>query len=248
MTIDILFTMNLKDKIVVITGANGGIGQALVKRLEEEEARLILIGRKFNQQNNKYRYYLCDLSDRNQVIDLINKLKKDFSQIDLLANIAGIGVYKPIEEVSLDEWDNSFAVNVTVPFILTKELLPLLQKNSDSLVLNIGSGAGVIPMKNRSLYCSTKFAVRGMTLSLAEEFNGRSPGFCLITLGSTLTSFGTGKAFMLEEKIRQHKEGAAYFTPEWVSDKLVEIIKDKSRKSEIVLYPSDFGFGTWKKP
>lgn len=239
--------MNLKDKVVVVTGVNGGIGDALVKRLEKEEARLVLVSKNFSEEYKKYNYYCCDLSKREEILNLINKLKKDFTGIDLIVNIAGIGIYKSIEEASLEEWDDSIAVNVTAPFILTKELLPMLQK-SDSLVLNIGSGAGVIPMKNRSLYCSTKFAMRGMTLSLDEEFKDRNPSFCLITLGSTLTPFGIGKALTLEEKIKAHKEGAAYFTSEWVANKLVEIIKAKNRKSEIVLYPGDYGFGTWKKP
>lgn len=240
--------MDLKDKIIIITGANGGIGRSLVGSLDNENVKLVLIAKNFNEKIKKHKYYVCNLAEREEILNLTKELKKDFNRIDLLINIAGIGVYKPIEEAALDEWDKSFSVNVTAPFILTKELLPLFQKNPDSLVLNIGSGAGVIPMKNRSLYCSTKFAMRGMTLSLAEEFKGKSPSFCLITLGSTLTPFGIGQALTLEEKIKANKEGAAYFTPEWVASKLVEIIKDKNRKSEVVLYPGDYGFGTWKKP
>ncbi len=244
--------MELKNKTIIITGASGGIGKALVKRLLKENAKLILIA-KTNERLKSFfgknaLIIKSNLSDRKQVLGLVNKIKKDFKEMHLLVNIAGIGIYKPIESVSHDDWDNSFAINVTAPFILVKELLPLLQKNSDSLVLNIGSGAGVIPMKNRSVYCSTKFALRGLTLSLAEEFKGRNPSFCLITLGSVLTDFGIGKALSLEEKIEQHKKGAAYFTPEWVANKLVEIIKDKNRQSEEVLYPGDYGFGVWKKP
>ena len=143
--------------------------------------------------------------------------------------------------------DASFAINVSAPFILTKELLPQLQKISNSLILNIGSGAGVIPMKNRSVYCTTKFALRGLSLSLSEEFKGKSPSFCLITLGSTLTSFGVGNALTLEEKREQNKKGSAYFTTEWLANKLIEIIKDDKRTPEVVLYPNNYGFGTWKK-
>ncbi|OGK09105.1 hypothetical protein A2767_04815 [Candidatus Roizmanbacteria bacterium RIFCSPHIGHO2_01_FULL_35_10] len=240
--------MELKNKVIAITGAKGGIGETLVSLLEKEKTELILINKKFEKENKRHKYFECDLANRKEILNLTKKLKENFTSIDLLINIAGIGVYKSIEEATIAEWDESFSVNVTAPFILTKELLPLLQKSSDSLVVNIGSGAGVIPMKNRSLYCSTKFAMRGMTLSLAEEFKDRNPKFCLITLGSTLTPFGIGKALTLEEKVKAHQKGAAYFTTEWVANKLIEIIKDKNRKTEIVLYPGDYGFGTWKKP
>ena len=100
-------------------------------------------------------------------------------------------------------------------------------------------------MRGRSVYCSTKFALRGATLSLAEEYNDQKPHFCLITLGSTLTSFGP---MTLAEKQRDCDSGKAYFTPEWVAKKLVEIIKDDHRETEYTLYPGDYGFGEWKKP
>lgn len=246
--------MNLKNKTVVITGASGGIGKALSEVLIREKSTLVTIARtKENliELKKKYgqdhKYYICDLSKREELLKLINELKKDLNHIDLLINLAGIGIYKSIEDVDQLEWDTSLATNVSAPFILVKELLPQLQKKSDSLVLNIGSGAGVIPMKNRSVYCATKFALRGLSLSLSEEFKGKSPSFCLITLGSTLTPFGIGNALTLKEKIAQNKKGSAYFTVEWVANKLVEIIKDNNRPAEVVLYPSDYGFGTWKK-
>jgi 3-oxoacyl-[acyl-carrier protein] reductase len=137
-------------------------------------------------------------------------------------------------------------IGVTSVFIFTKELMTNLSSSSDSLVLNIGSGAGVIPMSGRSLYSSMKFALRGLTLSLAEEFKRmENPKFCLITLGSTLTSFGP---MSFEEKKKDMESGKAYFTPEWVSDKLTEIIRDENREVEYTLYPGDYGFGEWHKP
>lgn len=172
-------------------------------------------------------------------------IKKDFDNLDVLVNVAGIGVYKNLPDVSFEDWSNSFSINVTAPFLLTKNLLLLLQKAKDSLLLNIGSGTGTIPMRGRSTYCATKFALRGWTLSLAEEFETKNPRFCLITLGSTITNFS---GMTIEEKEKEHAKGKAYFPVEWVANKLVEIIKDDNRQTEITLFPGDFGFGTWKKP
>jgi hypothetical protein len=85
--------------------------------------------------------------------------------------------------------------------------------------------------------------VRGLTLSLSEEFKNTKTHFCLITLGSTLTSFGP---MSFEEKKREMESGKAYFTPSWVAKKLVEIIKDDNREIEYTLYPTDYNLGSYK--
>lgn len=245
--------MDLKNKVVVITGATGGIGRKLVKELDKEGARFVLVSKSEEELQNLLKtlngkdntYYVCDLSIQEEVVKLAKEIKSKFEYVDILINLAGIGIYKPIEEVSLDDWNSSLNIGLTAPFILTKNIIELLKKNKDSLVLNMGSGAGVIPMAGRSTYCSMKFGLRGLTLSLAEEFKRTKPSFCLITLGSTLTSFGP---MSLEEKKENQLKGMAYFTPEWVAKKLAEIIKNDKREIEYTIYPGDYGFGWWKKP
>ena len=244
--------MDLKNKTILITGGSQGIGRALAECLAKEGARLILVARSENRLKEfvkkfgkRHRYYVCDLSDHKQVIPLTKLIKNDLNDLDILVNAAGVGVYKNLQDVSFEDWTNSFSTNVTAPFLLTKNLLPLLQEEKDSLVLNVGSGAGTIPMRGRSTYCATKFALRGWTLSLAEEFQGKDPRFCLITLGSTITNFS---GMTIEEKEKEHTKGKAYFPVEWVANKLVEIVKNDNRETEITLFPGEFGFGVWKKP
>lgn len=244
--------MNLKNKTVLVTGGSQGIGRALAERLAKEDSNLILVARSedrlkefVDQYGKKHHYYVCDLSDHSQVIKLTESIKNDFNNLDILVNAAGIGIYKNLTDVSFKNWIDSFSTNVTAPFLLTEKLLPLLQKEKDSLVLNIGSGAGTIPMRGRSTYCATKFALRGWSLSLAEEFQGKVPQFCLITLGSTITNFS---GMTIAEKERERAQGKAYFPAEWVANKLVETIKDDNRQTEITLFPGEFGFGVWKKP
>lgn len=241
----------LNNRVVVITGATGGIGSALAEKLHNEGANLILVGRdkqKLDLLNSslggKHKIFPCDFTSQENVVELSRKLKT-LGTIDILCNAAGIGIYKPIKEAALDEWNTSLNTNLTAPFILTKELLPNLEKSEMSLVLNIGSGAGVIPQRFRSLYATTKFALRGLTLCLNEEYKETKPHFCLITLGSTLTNFG---GMTIEQKKEAALKGRAYFPVEWVVNKLIEIITDEKRKEEYVLYPGDEGFGKWKKP
>lgn len=229
-------SIDLKDKTILITGANGGIGSILASILQKEDANLILLGGDNCQYN-------VDLADKKQVHSFINTLGE--TKIDAIINVAGIGIYKSILDLTEDEWEQSLNVNLTAPFLLTKHLIKNLKDSDISLVMNVGSGMGVIPVKDRTAYCSSKFGLRGLTLSLVEEYKESKPHFCLITLGSTITNFGGSSA---EDKQKHAKDGKAYFPVEFVANKLVEIIKNENRDVEYTLYPGDYGFGKWVKP
>ena len=239
--------MDVKEKVVVIAGATGGVGSAVAKEFAKRGAKLVLLGRseeKLQKMTGELgegnKHYTVDFTDENSITEVAKKILSDFPQIDVLVNSAGYGVYKPIEEVEVDEWNDSFAIGVTAPYFLTKFLLPGLTK-ANSVVVNMGSGAGVMPMAGRSVYSVQKFALRGMTLSLAEEFKGTKTDFVLMTMGSILTEFGP---MTLEEKRREMDSGKAYFTPEWVAEKIVEIAEDDNRKVEYEFYPSAYE-GEW---
>lgn len=234
--------MQIQNSTFVVTGASSGIGLQVAHELAKKGAKLILIARtesklqKFVEKHgNAHTYFVCDLSQENQVVELIKKIKITSPKIDGLLNIAGVGIYNSLENISIQEWDESFNLGVKAPFLLTQGLIAELSSLARSLVLNIGSGAGVTPMAGRSLYCASKFALRGFTLSLAEEFKGKSPSFCLITLGSTATNFG---GMTIEEKKAQAAKGKTYFSAEWVAQKIVSIIEDDARDVEITLVPS----------
>ncbi len=223
-------------KNAVVIGATGGIGSTLIKALENEGCQVVPV--------SKSQEIICDLTNYSQIKNVIKKIKESVKTIDLLINAAGIATYKNLIDVSDKEMQDTFMVNVIAPAIFIRELSPLMT-HEGSLILSLGSGAGTIPMRGRSVYCSTKFALRGLSLSLSEEYEDKYPRFCLITLGSTLTNFGP---MTVEEKKKEFEKGKAYFPVEWVVNKLMEIIKDKNRDTEITLFPGDHGFGTWKKP
>lgn len=239
------------DKFAVVTGATGGIGRAIVQGLDGAGFNCILLGRHEEElkgffktlQNNKGKIYACNFADVNDVIGIGKKIVSDFKTIDVLLNVAGIGIYKPIEEVTVKDWEDSYTIGNTSPFFLTQTLLPSLEKSDISVVVNIGSGMGVIPAAGRSVYSSMKFALRGQTLSLAEEFKRTKPHFVLMTLGSVLTSFGP---MSFEEKKKEMESGKGYLTPETVAKKIVEVIKDGERESEYTIYPADYA-GQWQK-
>ncbi len=243
--------MDLKGKIAVVTGATGGIGRAIVSALDGEGVICVLLGTHEDElkklldglRTKGGKYYIANFTDINDVVSVGKKIEGDFEKIDLLANVAGIGVYKPIEEVAVKEWEDSFTIGNTAPYFLTQTLLPKLSKSDLALVINIGSGMGVIAAPGRSVYCSMKFALRGQTLSLAEEFKRMKPNFVLMTLGSVLTSFGP---MSFEEKRKEMESGKGYLTPETVAKKIVDIAKDQNREVEYEIYPADYA-SEWQK-
>lgn len=237
--------INLKNKTILLTGASKGIGLELSKQLDKEGANLILVSRTLpkTKVEGAHKYVEADLTK----IEDIAILKKELEglNVDVLINMAGVGIYKSFEDLPLEDFVYSQRLNLIVPFLLIKSFYEDLKNSEIGLVLNIGSGAGTMPFKNRSAYCASKFGLRGLSLSLAEEFKGRKPYFCLITLGSTLTTFG-GKS--IEKQQEMIREGNAILPVEYVAKELVKIIKDENREEEVVLYPADRGFGEWKKP
>lgn len=89
-----------KTKIAVITGANGSIGKTLVERLRKDEIRCICVDKE-DQENDDF--FLCDLSEQRQIMNLLDTLVSKFEKIDFLFNIAGIGIYKNIEDLTISE-------------------------------------------------------------------------------------------------------------------------------------------------
>jgi len=222
-------------KIAVVVGSTGGIGTELVGALELDEYKVLGV--------SKSGHIKCDLTNLKQIHSTITSINESVGQIDLLVNVAGIATYKNLIDVTDQDIRDAFMVNTIAPAIFIRELLPKM--TSDSLVLNIGSGAGTIPMRGRTIYCATKYALRGLSLSLNEEYKDKSPKFCLITLGSTLTSFGN---MSIEKKKTEFAKGKAYFPVDFVINKLMEIIRNPNPDKEVVLFPGDYGFGEWKKP
>jgi len=116
-------SVKLKDKIILITGASKGIGNVLAKRLAQEKARLILVARTESElkrfiadYGNRHKYFVCNLENAEEIIGLVKQIKLETKKLDVLVNVAGVGVYKNFNEVIIADWNKSFALNVTAPF------------------------------------------------------------------------------------------------------------------------------------
>lgn len=237
--------MNLKNKIAVVTGAGGGMGSILARHLKDEGVKTILIEKDKSlfesikdllDGSDSYTYE-CDLSDIAACEKLAEEISKKFPIVDLLFNVAGVGIYKPLSHLSLQEWKDSININLNSPFILTKGLFGNLLKSECPIVVNFGSGMGKIATSGRVAYCSSKFGLRGMTLSLAEEYKDSKVKFCHLDLGSVMTNFGTGG---IEDRKKKEEQGKKYLDPERLIRNIVDLIKLDRLESEITIYPPGY--------
>ena len=166
-------------KRVLITGASRGIGRAIAQKLAAPDMALLLHGRDRNALNETCRMvegkgartipFLYELADHSQIAKLIEAIGSD--PLDVLINNAGIAIVKPVDSISVDEWNKSLAVNVTAPFLLTQKLSPKMKAGAS--VVNILSIAAKTGFANWSSYCMSKFAFEGFSQSIREELRPR---------------------------------------------------------------------------
>jgi len=239
--------MNLQRKIVCIIGATGGIGREVTLAFAKRKANLILVARKMESldvlekeiasPNIKIGKYTCDVIDPKSIEDLGRKILRDYKSIDVLFHLAGIGIYKKLPEISYDEWKSSMDVNVTSAFYIFQKLISLLEKSENAYVIAAGSGMGKVALSGRSAYCTSKFALRGLILSLAKEYNKTNIHFTHLVLGSVLTSFGP---LSLAHKRRKHKEGKGYLEPDWLANHIATKLEHDTLETETPIYPRHY--------
>ena len=170
---------SLKNKKIIISAGASGIGWATTKicvargalaYLCDVDSKAISKVKKHPSYNKRIFVSETNASDEKEVVDFFHKIKKKFRNLDALINNVGIaGPTGEIEKLDSTEWENTLHVNVNSHFYFTKQAIPLLKKSKTSSIINISSGAGIMGFPLRSPYATSKWAVIGMTKTLAME-------------------------------------------------------------------------------
>jgi NAD(P)-dependent dehydrogenase (short-subunit alcohol dehydrogenase family) len=166
-------------KRYLITGASRGIGRAIAEKLAESNVTLFLHGRDvaaLRETTNLVeakgaisRQLRADLGDKSSVEALIEQVSGE--PLDALINNAGIAVVKPLDKISIEEWERTFAINVTAPFLLSQGLIPAMGRGGS--IVNILSIAAKAGFAGWSSYCMSKFALEGFSQAIREELRAR---------------------------------------------------------------------------
>ena len=170
---------SLKNKKIVISAGASGIGWATTKVCISRGAQVFLCDindklinkiQKIKKYKNKIFAFECDASNENQVIDFFSKVLKKTKKIDALINNVGIaGPTGNIEKLNSDDWEKTLKINVISHFYFTKLAIPMLKNNKGGSIINISSTAGIMGFALRSPYAASKWAIIGVTKTLAIE-------------------------------------------------------------------------------
>ena len=170
---------SLQNKKIIISAGASGIGWATAKVCLSRGATVYLCDidnksiSKLNKhplKNKKLFAYECDASDEYEVSNFFDQIKKKTKKIDALINNVGVaGPTGTIEKLNSEDWERTLKINVTSHFYFTKLAVPMLKKNKGGSIINLSSGAGIMGFPLRSPYAASKWAIIGMTKTLAME-------------------------------------------------------------------------------
>lgn len=172
----------LDRKVAIVTGGSRGIGRAIGVALAREGATVVLAARSVQtlaeaaqlvrEAGGRAETVVTELASEESIRNLVRVVKDKLGRLDILVNNAGITHSAKFEETRTEDLDRCWAINARAPFILCREALPLLRQVEAGYIVNISSVVGVKGYPLQSAYTASKHAVRGMSISLAEELRG----------------------------------------------------------------------------
>ncbi|CEF41435.1 MULTISPECIES: SDR family oxidoreductase [Acetobacteraceae] len=172
-------TDNIKGKVVAITGASSGIGEATARRLGQAGAKIVLGARRFERLERIAADIILtggealavdlDVMDRGSVDAFAETAISKFGALDILVNNAGVMLLSPLAEVKVDEWDRMIDVNIKGVLYGIGAALPIMQRQGRGHIVNVSSVAGHRVGPGSAVYSGTKFAVRAISEGFRQE-------------------------------------------------------------------------------
>lgn len=240
----------LNNKVALVTGATSGIGEATVKLLAENGAKVVLVGRNEERgkllenqilQNGGDAFFIkTDVSDEQQVITMVKIITEKYNTIDILFNNAGVMLPSmEIERMPVEDWKASFDINVTGMFLVTRYLKPFLLK-SKGVIINNASIAGMqhYAAGRSYAYSASKAAVIQFTHQMAKNYGEEGIRVNCICPGIILTPILHGRdPKIYEERIPLGRVG----TPDDVAKVVVFLASEQAAYLTGVVLPIDGG-------
>ncbi|WP_375255767.1 SDR family NAD(P)-dependent oxidoreductase [Yoonia sp.] len=254
--------MILEGKTALVTGGRGGIGRAIVARFLKEGATVYAAdltpqGSLSDHDDDGSTFLKLDVTQEADAIAAMDRVMSEQGKLNILVNAAGIEIEKTVEDTTLEEWNQSFAVNSTGTFLTSKYALPLLRaatkSGTSASLINFGSYDGFIADPGLAAYCATKGAVHALTRAMACDHgpegirvNAICPGYIDTPM---LQSFfegdgsggGGGNIETLQKAVRDVHPMRTYGTPEDIANLVNWLASDEARYASGQLWVLDGG-------
>jgi NADP-dependent 3-hydroxy acid dehydrogenase YdfG len=174
--------LNIQDKVILITGASSGIGEACARLLAQKGARLLLGARRsdrlevlvgeIREAGGTAEFRRLDVTSRADTQAFVDSAIERFGRVDVLINNAGVMPLSPLEALKVDEWDRMIDVNIRGVLHGIAAVLPLMQAQRSGQLVNIASIGAYRVVPTGAVYCATKYAVRAISEGLRQEVGG----------------------------------------------------------------------------
>jgi len=196
--------LNLKDKVVFVTGGSQGIGASIVKAFYKCGSKVYFCGRNEDKLISLYKelneighgtcgYFVGDVTDYKKIEEMLDSLVKGEGRIDILVNNAGITKDNIILRMKEDEWDDVINTNLKGAFFFTKAVLKYMIKQKSGKIINISSVVGSMGNPGQGNYCASKAGIEGFTRAIAREvasrgitINAVAPGYIVTPMTDKL--------------------------------------------------------------
>lgn len=229
--------MNLQGKSILLTGASGGIGAELAVALSQAGSRLLLTGRDANKLNNTlsklagsgHQAIAADLTSASDRVRLADKAQQ--LHVNVLINLAGCNEFALLVHTETSEIEQQIQTNLLVPITLCQILAPVLATQPESAIVNVGSILGSIGVAGSSVYCASKFGLRGFSEALRREYADTHLTVLYVAPRATETAMNSIEVQQMNAEL-----GSTTDAPERVAHMIVQSLQ-RNRRERYIGWP-----------
>jgi NAD(P)-dependent dehydrogenase (short-subunit alcohol dehydrogenase family) len=190
----------MKGKVVIITGGARGLGKTMAEYMARAGASVWVTSRRAPRPSGEQkaapgevREVHLDVDREASILELFEQLDSVYGRVDVLVNNAGIGVFKPVVETTLEEWESIMRTNMTGLFLCSREAFKRMKPQGGGRIINIASVSGFIPIVENGAYGASKYAVRGFSKILNEEGKLHNIRVSIVSPGAVYTDIWEGR-------------------------------------------------------
>ena len=238
--------MKLANKKILLTGGSGGLGTEIASQLHRSGAKLILVGRNSKAleklaillnrgDETTVEFFVADISSKVEREKLINFCRTNHRDLDGIINNAGINEFALLSDSDGEQYFDIMETNLSAPIHLIHQLLPLLKNREQAVIANIGSTLGSIGFPGYSVYCASKFGMRGFTEALRRELSDTRIQVLYFAPRAINTSMNSQKVDAMNNEL-----GSKSDCPTTVAKQLIDALINDKKKQFFVGWPEKF--------